>query len=371
MQEDSQQFMERYIRARAVAPLDPDSPGLHPRDRRSWWEFCLWMHEFIDGILQNRLVGQHQAQRLSRLQWILIRGSYVFGTSDPALRGEQRRYVELCVILSAAFALVVDDPEGSRDALDYAFGPKRFWSTGDLKWLAESEALMENWLRWWKNWEEASSPIGWIKARARSIHEQDHMQGGHVRESDAMYRTPQRKRDDSGAALALDYRETPRGVVSLEQVSESPRVAEVALQPRYTRISVAALEAEIQSDEDLRAYAHLRHQGWKRRAAWERLGWPAKYGEAVDRRYRRFLARVKASGFRHQTRNIEVDRGVFDASCTVVKERLRIPVHPTSEATLSGRVVYEPRSVDFSEAIEKKRKISSHSSVQNAALPNT
>jgi hypothetical protein len=230
---------------------------------------------------------------------------------------------------------------------------------------------MENWLLWWKNWEHASSPIRWIKGRSRSIHERDHTQGGYVREGDALYSTPEKRRDHSDATLAFDYREDARDLVPLEAVCEHPGVAEVASEPRYTWMSVASLEASIKDDEDLRAYAHLRHKGWKRRAAWERLEWAPNHGEAVDRRYRRFRAKVKAGGFEYQARDIEMGAGLSDASCSVVKERLRIPVHPTSEATLSGRVVYEPRWEDLDEVIEKKTKKNRSSNVQTAKLPDT
>jgi len=263
--------------------------------------------------------------------------------SDPALRGEQRRYVQLSVIISAAFPLIVDDPEGILESLEYAFGPNRFWPNGDPKWLAESEALMENWLHSWRDWEHDFAPIRWIEKRARGIHVREHKHGGHVRETDALYSTPKKARDHCDASLNFD-RTIARDVVSLEEVFDIPGIAGVGLKPQYTWMSVARLEADIQDDEDLRAYAQLRHTGWKRRAAWERLGWKADFGEAVDKRYRRFRAKVKASGFEYQGRHIELDAGLCEASCTVVKERLRIPVHPTSEATLSGRVVYEPRA---------------------------
>jgi hypothetical protein len=345
--------MERLIRDRTVAPLDSGSPGLTPEERRSWWEFCLGMADFLGRLIKNHVVKRELTHQLSRLQWIALRGTYVFAVPHPTLRGEQKRYVDLCVIMGAVFALIVDDLEGIRDVFDGAFGPDRFWTNRDPKWPAEAEALTENWLHWWKNWEHASSPIGWVKDRASDIHERDHTQGGYVRESDAMYSTPKKRRDHSDASLAFDYRETARDVMPLEEISDLP-VAGVALQPRYTWMSVERLEADIRDDEDLRAYARLRHKGWKRRAAWERLGWETNYGEAVDRRYRRFRAKVKASGFEYQTRNIEMHRGLTDASCTVVKERLRFPVHPASEATLSGRVVYEPVWADLNEVIENE-----------------
>jgi hypothetical protein len=119
-------------------------------------------------------------------------------------------------------------------------------------------------------------------------------------------------------------------VIPLEEVSDFPGVAGIALQPRYTWLSLDRLEAAIQDDGDLRAYAQLRHKGWKRRTAWDHLEWNSKRGEAVDRRYRRFLEKVRASGFEYQMRDIEMDSGLSAASCTVVKERLefRFIGHP-------------------------------------------
>jgi len=171
VQEDIQAFMERHIRDRAVAPLDPGSPGLLPQERRSWWEFCLGMCEFLGGLIKNHVVGRELTHQIGRLHWIALRGTYLFSMRDPALRGEQRRYVELCVIMGAAFAAVVDDAEGLRDACDEAFGPVRFWSNGDPKQPAEVEAIVgENWLRFWRNWEHARSPIGWVHLVAEQIH---------------------------------------------------------------------------------------------------------------------------------------------------------------------------------------------------------
>ena len=131
----------------------------------------------------------------------------------------------------------------------------------------------------------------------------------------------------------------------LEQVEDFAGVVHQALS-RQTWMSVPALIAAVQDDEELRVYTELRVKGYKPRAAWERLGWETKHGQGVDRRYRRLRKKLKASGFEYQTREIEFTPWSSDASYTVVKERLRIPVHPTSEATLSGRVVYEPRVGD-------------------------
>jgi hypothetical protein len=300
------------------------------------------MAEFLANLVRGRKVTGNRAEELSWLRWICIQGTYVFAASDPALRAEQRRFVEICGCLAATFAVIVDDPEGVLDLCGLVFALDR------SKEPALDEALVENHLRGWKDWRDAYSPIGWVKDRAEHIHECDHTQGGYIREADALYRTPTRRRDGSAASLAFDYQDTARDVIPLEEVSDLPLgVAGMSLQPRYTWMSVERLEAAIRDDGDLSAYAQLRHRGWKRRHAWTRLGWQAKRGEAVDRRYRRLLEKIRASGFEYQNREIEMVGGLSDASCTVVKERLRIPVDPTSEGTLSGRVVYEPRLGGF------------------------
>jgi hypothetical protein len=123
------------------------------------------MHEFLRNLLKDNKVDLERAHDLARLQWILIKGSYVFATADPALRGEQRRYVELCGCLAAAFAVIVDDPEGIWDLCAQVFAMDR------SKEPAESEALVgETWLRWWKTWEHATSPIAWVRYVAERIH---------------------------------------------------------------------------------------------------------------------------------------------------------------------------------------------------------
>jgi hypothetical protein len=355
--DDVQQFVEQWIiRDRERVTVGPNSRGLSPRERRSWWEFCLGMDEFLGNLMKN-VVSRELGHQLSRLRWIALRGTYLFSTPDPALRGEQLRYVELCVIMGAAFAAIVDDAEGIRDTLSDAFGPDRFWPNGDAKWPAQVKALCgENWLRRWKNWEHARSPIAWARSRACEIHDREELHGGFIHETDALYRTPENKRDHSEASLAFDYQEKAREVLPLEEVSEFPAVAGESLLPQSTYMTVDQLRAAVREDEQLRLYMELRIKGYKPRAAWEHLGWEARYGRAIDRRFRRLRQKLKATGFEHQAREIELTPGLSDASCTVVKERLRFAVHPSSEGTLSGRVVYNPRlGVERFEAKPLKR----------------
>jgi hypothetical protein len=128
------------------------------------------MHDFLGELIKNLVVGRDSTGQLCRLQWIFFRGTYLFAKLDPALRGKQKRYVELCVIAAAIFALIADDNEGIQNIHDEAFGPNRFWLDGEPKWPAEAEALTENWLRWGKSWEHADSPIAWVCGVAKSIH---------------------------------------------------------------------------------------------------------------------------------------------------------------------------------------------------------
>ena len=337
MDEDFEAKMNRLVRDRAVAPLDLTSLGLAPQERRSWWEFCLWMHEFLSNVLKDRLVSRYQAEQLSRLSWIVLKGTYVFATGDPMMGGEQRRFVELCEIIGAAFPVIVDDLQGMQDGFKHAFGLDRFWPNGKSKEPSEAQALMENRLQWWKDWENDPSPIAWVKKCAWGIHQRDHTQGGYIPPTDALHSTPKKKRDQvySGGIA--------RDVMPLEHVKDLAGVANYAL-PNWTWMSVPTLIAAVQDDGDLRVYTELRVKGYKPRPAWERLGWETKRGQAVDRRYRRVREKLKASGFEYQGRDIELGPGVSDASCTVVMERIRIPVNPRSEGTLSGRVVYDPRT---------------------------
>jgi hypothetical protein len=133
---DTDEYMERLIRDRAV-PSKPGEPGLPPRERRAWWEFCLEMAEFL-----GNLIG-HDALPIS----------------------EQWRYRELCGCLAAAFAVVVDDPEGIADLCGVVLGqPRFFWSKTETrpipKWPAEATALMEN-------WERAPAPLESVREAAR------------------------------------------------------------------------------------------------------------------------------------------------------------------------------------------------------------
>src|SRR5262249_48341914 len=123
MSEATQSFMERLIRDRAVAVGDHNSTALSPEERRSWWEFCLDMHEFLGNLIRDHAVTRDEAQQLNRLQWILIQGSYVFATAAPALRAEQRRYVEICRWMDGAFAGAVNDSAGVREICKRMPGP--------------------------------------------------------------------------------------------------------------------------------------------------------------------------------------------------------------------------------------------------------
>jgi len=331
-QEDKQTVVGRFIRAEAVAPLDSNSPGLSHGERRGWWEFCLDMNEFFGALMSSHVLHRDQEQQLARLRWILLKGTYVFSTQDPALRGEQARYVELCVVIAAAFAVIVDDQEGILETF-HVFGARRFWSNDDPKWFAEAEAIMENRLSWQKDWEHAISPVRWIKIVSKRIHNR-HALGEAPAVSDALYTTPTRKRDEG---------QTCREVIPLEETGNLSDIGHESLLPRWIDASLGQLKLAVQEDEDLRAYIELRTQGYKPQPAWIRLGWDVRRGRAVDRRFRRLREKIKTSGFDYEARDVDLEPGRSDASCTVVKERLRIPIRPGTDATLSGRVVYEPR----------------------------
>jgi hypothetical protein len=107
--------MNRLIRERAVAPLDRDAAGLTPRERRSWWEFCVEMTEFLQNVLRDAKLDCTVARHFAALQWVCLYGTYLFATADPELRAEQRRYAEVCGLLDGAFADAVNDLAGLRD----------------------------------------------------------------------------------------------------------------------------------------------------------------------------------------------------------------------------------------------------------------
>ena len=147
--------MERLIRDRAVAPLDPGSLGLSPQERRSWWEFCLWMHEFVRNLIGDRKVTRDLARQLSQLQWICLQGSYVFSTADPALRAEQRRYAEVCRCLDGALAEAVNDFAGLQDMSERVCQDRP-------NPVAVADALRS------QEWVRALSPLRLLREMARS-----------------------------------------------------------------------------------------------------------------------------------------------------------------------------------------------------------
>lgn len=339
--EEIRAFVDKWIvRDRPLAELPPNSPGLSSRDRREWWEFSLWMYEFLGDIIKPEAITREAAQHLSRLTWIFLRGTYLFSRRDPALRGEQVRFVELCFIGAGLLFQWIVEPEGLLGDADGLEIWEAIFGLSDPS-PEQMLALLENWLRRGRNWEHAVSPIAWVRRVANNIRKKDR-QGGSIPASDALYVPPETKWDSSEVSLTFDYREAERGVISLEQVGDIDAAAQLSL-PHRTWMSVGELMAAVRDDEDLRQYIELRLQGFKPKAAWERLGWANNRGLAVDRRYRRLRQKVKASGFEHQSREIELNPGTSDANVTIVKERLRFAVDPASEGTLSGRVVYNPR----------------------------
>ena len=333
--ENVQEFMERWIRKKAVAPISPGPRFLSEQQRRSWWEFCLGMFEFLQALTKTG--DTSQARQLVHLKWIVLKGTYVFSTPAPELHAEQERYVQLCINVTAAFAVIVDEPTELREMCGSVY------SIDPSKTAALAEALVVNQLYGWNDWQDARSPVAWVKGRTGTIHEQDHILGGAIRESDALYSTPKSTVTQSEDSFAFDNRDRNRGVLPLEEVSEFPGEVCRGLSPHSTAVRLNDLILAVEGDDNLLAYVKLRVRGYKPRAAWEHLGWSEVYGQAVDRRFRRARMMVKATGFDYQPREIELPPGLSDASCSVVKERLRIPVARAAESTLSGRVVYEPR----------------------------
>jgi hypothetical protein len=228
---------------------------LNPLDRRSWWEFCVSMAEFLGNLVRDSVVDPESAHHLCRLQWICINGSYVFATRDPAVRADQARYIELCGCLAAAFAVVVDDPEGIRDLNAAVFGSHA------SKQPAINEALVgEPWLRRWRTWEDATSPIGWVHHVAERIHREQHPiamdQGPKMSSLDAPSPT-----GDPYAALLPDLQSTRYAEIDVitdldaacKREGLTPETAQLA-RGRYNRVPyTAATEVLGLSEEDLAA----------------------------------------------------------------------------------------------------------------------
>ena len=232
------------------------------------------MEEFLGNLLRDRVVNREDHRHFARLQWIMLKGTAVFATADPAMSGEQRRYVDLCKIVGAAFSVLADDTEGIREMFGIVFGPSRFWPDGNpriRKEGAQTHALFENRLNWWNDWEDSPAPIAWLKACAYRIHQREEVNGGSIRESDALYRTSTKEREEAPSSN-LDSKVETRDVIALEAVSDMGSVAEAGLRPRYSSASISALEAAIRDDEELHAYAQLRHTGWKREDAADSWG---------------------------------------------------------------------------------------------------
>jgi hypothetical protein len=83
------------------------------------------MHEYFGNLIRDREVTRDEAQQLAQLQWILLQGSYVFATADPALRAEQRRYVEICRWMDGLFAGAVNDSDGVLEMCKRVPGPRQ------------------------------------------------------------------------------------------------------------------------------------------------------------------------------------------------------------------------------------------------------
>jgi hypothetical protein len=167
--ENTLEFMERLIRARAVAPpLKPGERELSSQERREWWEFCVWMTEFLGNVLTDGSVDRHQAAQVGELHWLMMIGTYLFPMKDSALSGEQKRFVELCVVVADAFAVIVDD------VTELQHTSKQVYCIDNSKLGALLKALVsENWLRGWKQWKHALSPIGWVHEVAERIHNEE------------------------------------------------------------------------------------------------------------------------------------------------------------------------------------------------------
>jgi hypothetical protein len=167
--ENNREFMERLIRARAVAPpLKADEPELSSQERREWWEFCVWMTEFLGNVITDESIDRYQAALLGELHWLMMIGTYLLPMQDSSLSGEQKRFVELCVVVADAFAVVVDDVTELEQTSKDVYGIYKSKLQALLKAL-----VSENWLRGWKHWKQALSPIGWVHEVAERIHSEE------------------------------------------------------------------------------------------------------------------------------------------------------------------------------------------------------
>ena len=327
--------LDKFYRRHLAAEIAGARTGLQPlseEERRDWWDLTLWLYSFFESLLKDNRIDRNQAAQIGSLNWLLAKASFVFATPVPAFIGLQHRYVEILVCVATAFSVIVDEPKELRKM------SRDYYGVPSNQIPALSEAFIVNNLRNWKDWRNADAPVGWIKAQTDFIHEKDHVAGGVIRESDALYGSPE---DAVGGAV--------RQVVPVEEISETPAEAGFAhleCSSRYGSISIRELIKAINQDDDLVRYFELKRRGLKPKYAWARLGWDPQKGKAVDRRLRRARTKLKMTGFEFDGREIGHPPGVTEANCTVVKEHLHVSLPRGVESTLSGRVAYEPKPVD-------------------------
>ena len=175
----------------------------------------------------------------------------------------------------------------------------KFFAGSPDKWLALSQAVVENHLEGQKDWRHANEPAQWVKGVTNTI----------------------ARKESRVAWQAVDRSEDP-DVISLEEIVES--TIEGLLEQQYSFQSVAQLEAAAQEDPETAEYlsCKIRNPSWSCDAISRHLNWDEKRGRRIDRRFRRLRRKIRNLGAGIQCRDYKPPVGISEANFTAHFEQL-------------------------------------------------
>jgi hypothetical protein len=301
-----------------VLPPRPDSSGrFDPLELGDWYVFMLETHRCfvkVCSLIESELgrPPKDGAQEVRECLFEIQKTLPLFLLTEPSLIPAQQCAKDRCAMLYVKAAVWANEVETVKSVAQFMTGSSD-------KFQSLSQALVENGLNGNRDWRQATSPAQWVKRVANR----------------------RAKKESRIQKYAVDPLGEP-DTIRLEEIAEMP--IEAVVEPKYSMLSIAELEAAAREDPDLAEYfaCKARRPSWSCELIALHLGWEDKRAKRVDRRLRRMKRALAARGAGIQCREHRPRAGISDASFTVYRE-------PLFEGTRGlGASVWQHRTPDKS-----------------------